>query len=221
MRLSENRTAAVLITLTCILLALVLTTFAQSPGAATDDAGIFVAEIRELNPHLTDGDVAGYALLTVSGDQLDVTLVAKGLPEGTRLAHIHGFAEDADAPATCPDASADSNGDGTVDLIETEATAGTTLIPFNAHPAELDILSETYPEANEQGYLTYQVSVPLAELRTAAKETYGIDDLALGQRVIFLHGVEDGVELPDSVQSLPDVPNTVTVPIGCGEVRAL
>lgn len=177
----------------------------------------YTAAMQEMNPQLTDGDISGQAIVTVDGDDLHITLVMKGLPAGMRLAHIHGYTTD--AVSTCPAADADANGDGIVDLIETEPAAGTTLIPFNADPAGLQILSDTYPTANADGLLVYQATVSLSKLQSAVKDTYSIDDLALGNRVIFVHGVADGVTLPDTVASLPDVPATVTVPIACGELR--
>lgn len=63
--------------------------------------------------------------------------------------------------------------------------------------------------------------MPLDKLQAAIKKQYGIDDLALEDRVIFIHGVPEGQKLPDSVQSLPGVPAYITVPIACGVIKAL
>lgn len=194
-----------------LILGLLGSAVAQSTTAA------FTATMNEMNPQLTDGAVSGQAILTVDGGQLHIDLIMKGLPAGMRLAHIHGFMTD--EVSTCPAATADTNSDGIVDLLETEPAAGTTLIPFNGDPAGLQILSDTYPVASADGILVYDMTVPLDKLDGAMKDTYKIDDLALGNRVIFVHGVADGATLPDTVQSLPGVPATVTVPIACGEVR--
>lgn len=194
-----------------LILGLVGSAVAQSTTAA------FTATMKEMNPQLTDGNVSGQAILTVDSGLLHIDLIMKGLPAGMRLAHIHGFMTD--EVSTCPAATADTNGDGIIDLLETEPTAGTTLIPFNGDPAGLQILSDTYPVAGEDGLLVYDMTVPLDKLDGAMKDTYKIDDLTLGNRVIFVHGVAEGATLPDTVQSLPGVPATVTVPIACGEVR--
>jgi hypothetical protein len=201
------------------LLAVAMVFTLASTAEAQSTTAAYASELHEMNPQLTDGDISGQAILTVNGGELHITLVMKGMPAGMRLAHIHGFSTD--EVSTCPAASADSNGDDIVDLIETHHAAGTTLIPFNADPAGLQILSDTYPSASADGLLVYQATVSLDQLRTAVNDTYQIDALALGNRVIFVHGVADGVTLPDTVESLPDVPATVTVPIACGEVRAL
>ncbi len=187
--------------------------FAQQTDAA------FTAEIHEMNPQLTDQAISGQAILTISGGELHITLIIKGLPAGMRLAHIHGFTPE--KASTCPAPSADVNGDGIVDLIETEPAAGVTLIPFNADPAGLVILSDTYPVASGDGLMIYQATVDLSRLNDALAATDGIGELALADRVIFIHGVADGVTLPDSVASLPGVPASVTVPIACGELNPL
>lgn len=192
-------------------LAMVVTfALAQGPTAYT-------AEIHEMNPQLTQGTVSGQAVLTVDGNELNITLLAKGLPAGMRLAHIHGFTTV--KAATCPAPSADVNADGIVDLIETEPAAGVTLIPFNADLAAAVILSDTYPVAADDGTLVYHATVDLTGLEAIAAKDYDISDLDLGNKVIFIHGVADGQTLPDTVASLPGVPATVTVPIACGELN--
>ena len=45
---------------------------------------------------------------------------------------FHGFADN--RAATCPSGTADANGDGIIDLIETELTVGTTMVPFTDGP---------------------------------------------------------------------------------------
>lgn len=186
--------------------------------AQTADA-VFTANIEQMNPQLTDSAISGQAIITVVGDELTITLVAKGLPAGMRLAHIHGFTQA--KGSTCPSPDADVNGDGIVDLIETEPAAGVTLIPFNADPAGAMILSDTYPVASADGLLSYHATVSLKALSAVMEKDHGITDLNLGDRVIFIHGVAEGQSLPSSVESLPDVPAEVTVPIACGELNPL
>ncbi len=133
--------------------------------------------------------------------------------------HIHGFIDG--GASTFPPLSADTNGDGIIDLIETHKYTGKTLIPFNADPAALVIKSDTYPLANKDGLVTYQITIPLDKLKEAIKKEYGIDKLELENRTIFIHGIPEGQKLPDSVQSLPGVPAYITVPIACGIIKKL
>lgn len=188
-----------------------------SPESAS---GAYIAEIKELNPQLTEEEVSGQAILVVSDGELQITLVVKGLPpDMMHLQHLHGFIEG--GKASFPPAEADTNKDGIIDLLETNKYTGKTLIPFNADPVELQIKSDTYPNANRDGLLTYQMSIPLDELKAAIKEEYDIDELSLEDRVIYIHGIPEENSLPESVASLPGVPAYITVPIACGVIKAL
>lgn len=191
----------------------------SAQGQSADETHAYVAKISEINPQLTKGDVSGQAIFIIANGQLKITLVVKGLSPGMHLQHIHGFMTD--KAATCPPANADKNGDGIIDLVETEPYAGTTLIPFNGDPVGLKIKSDTYPVADKNGVLTYEMTVPLDKLNAAIKKEYGIDNLSLENRVIFIHGVPESTSLPNTVQSLPGVPAYVTVPIACGVIKAM
>jgi hypothetical protein len=50
-------------------------------------------------------------------------------PNVEHLQHLRGFAK-GDRKAKCPAARNDTDGDGLIDLIETEPVAGTTMVPF-------------------------------------------------------------------------------------------
>lgn len=188
---------------------------------AQDRQAAYVSDLHEMNPRLTEQEVSGRALFLVEGGRLHISLAVRGVAPGMmHLQHIHGFT-DGEQAAACPPAEADANGDGIVDLLETEPYVGVTLVPFNGAPAGLEIESESYPVATEDGLMTYTMSVPLAELEAAAQEAYGLGSLALERRAVFIHGVPEGAELPASVQSLPGVPSHVTVPIACGTIERL
>lgn len=69
--------------------------------------------------------------------------------------------------AACPAAAADTNHDGVIDLIETEVTSGTTMVPFNGAPAAMQITTKTYPKASANGSYRYRNIVSLMALQTA------------------------------------------------------
>jgi hypothetical protein len=137
------------------------------------------------------------------------------------LQHIHGYVEEDASFASCPLSGADANDDDIVDLIETQDFTGITLIPLHEDPVSLAIQSETYPTANEDGEIDYMQSVSLEELEQALQETHDIESLDLAQRTVFVHGVSPDADLPDTAESLPDVPAHVTLPVACGEVYQL
>lgn len=194
--------------------------YAQNPYKADSGTEAYIAEIKELNPQLTKGEVSGEAIFIVADGNLNITLAVKGVaPNLMHLQHIHGFISG--GAGTFPPAAADTNNDEIIDLLETHKYTGKTLIPFNGAPIDLEIKSDSYPVANKDGLLTYEMTVPLDKLKAAVKKQYGIDKLALEDRVIFIHGVPEGTTFPDSVQSLPGVPAHITVPIACGTIKAL
>lgn len=194
--------------------------FAQKQYKAESGADAYVAEIKEMNPQLTENEVSGQAIFIVADDNISITLAVKGVaPNLMHLQHIHGFISG--GTGTFPPSKADTNGDGIIDLLETHEYTGKTLIPLNGAPIDLEIKSDSYPVANKDGLLTYEITIPLDKLDAAVKEQYGIDKLALEDRVIFIHGVPKGKTLPGSVQSLPGVPAHITVPIACGVIKAL
>lgn len=205
-----------------LVVALSVVSFAQAQQSYTAKSGTkaYVADIKEINPQLTKSEVSGKAIFIVADGELRITLVVKGVaPNLMHLQHIHGFI--GAGQGIFPPRTADPNGDGIIDLIETHEYTGKTLIPFNAAPIDLEIKSDSYPVANEDGLLTYEMTVSLEELKAAVHEQYDIKELALEDRVIFIHGIPEGDPLPSTVQSLPGVPAYITVPIAAGVIKAL
>lgn len=177
----------------------------------------YVAKLTPLNSRVAGHHAVGDLRLTVSGDTVTIDLEARGLPPGmTHMAHLHGYVSGKNA--ACPSASADTNHDGVIDLAETEPTAGVTMIPLNAVPAELTIADDSYPRASKDGQMTYKQQV---SLRALTQNMAGAFDGAapdLAKRVIFVHGIEAATPLPHTVASLPGVPAQVTLPIACGKL---
>ncbi len=189
-------------------------TIAGSPAGAEE----YTAELRPLNAAALGRSASGTATLNVEGDRLTITLEASGLAPGVmHLQHYHGFPDGTDA--TCPTPAADTNGDGLVDLLETEPMAGTTMVPFHATPASLEIPSATYPTADAQGAIRYEQAAAVGELEAALRSKFNGAGLELEKRVVFIHGVAPDAELPPSVQSLPGVPAQVTIPVACGTIE--
>jgi hypothetical protein len=95
--------------------------------AANSDV-TYKAELSPLNEMTTGSRASGEATFTISGDQLTIRVTAKGVPPNMEhLQHFHGFAT-GDRTSRCPTARDDKNGDGIIDMVETEPVAGTTMI---------------------------------------------------------------------------------------------
>lgn len=186
-----------------------------SPTLAADH---FVAKLQPLNADKIGTSASGTADFRIVDGKLITTIDLNGLPPDLmHLQHFHGFVDGKDA--VCPTSAADANKDGYVDLIETEPLAGTTMVPFHAHPASLEIANNSYPKAGKDGVAHYSQNESVAALETALKDKFKTG-LELEKRVVFIHGIANTAALPDSVKSLPGVPAQVTIPIACGKIEA-
>ena len=179
---------------------------------------VYVARLLPLNSSVTGSKAAGDVTFAVTGDTLRITTDASGLPPGiTHWQHFHGFKDGREA--ACPTDAADANGDGIIDLIETEPGAGTTMVPFNDDPVARDIPNETYPSSTATGTLHYEKAVSLGALEAAFGKAFEGQELDLDTRVVFIHGVPSETALAASVASLGPIPAQVTLPIACGEIK--
>jgi len=188
--------------------------------ATTDDSQstIYVAKLHPVNTKVTGLEATGEARFSIKGNELTITISAQKLPPDiVHWQHFHGFKDSRDA--TCPTEAADADHDGIIDLIETEPTAGTTMVPFDDDPVAMDIAGGTYPKAGADGTFQYQKTVSLKNLDAAFAKAFGDQGLDLDRRVVFVHGVLESTELPASVASLGPIPAQVTLPIACGEIK--
>ena len=204
--------------------------FATIAGALAGFAGISVvqaenadvtykAELSPLNSKTAGSEARGEATFTISGDQLTIHVSAKGVsPNMRHLRHLHGFAK-GDRKAKCPAARNDKDGDGIIDLIETEPVAGTTMVPFHDDPVSMEIVKDTYPAAGADGSYSYEKTISLKALKDVFAAKFPGQQLALDRRVVFLHGVPASTKLPATVASLDGIPAQVTLPIACGEIK--
>jgi hypothetical protein len=172
-----------------------------------------------LNSKTSGSRAKGEAIFTISGDQLTIHVSAKGVsPSMEHLQHLHGFAK-GDRKSKCPTARNDTKGDGIIDIVETEPVAGTTMVPFHDDPGDMEMVKDTYPTAGTDGSYSYAKTVSLKALRAAFAAKFSGQQLDLGRRVVFVHGVQASTKLPATVASLDDIPAQVTLPIACGEIK--
>ena len=203
---------------TLVAVAAAATLLVGCAGGGLPAAGpTYTAQLQPLNSGVTGSEASGQATFVEDGDRLTIRIRVEGVPANIEhWQHFHGFADG--APATCATAAADSNGDGIVDLIETEPLSGTTMVPFIAHPATMDIPHGTYPVADAGGSYQYEVTVSRAELQAGFAKQFPNQRLDLDKRVVYIHGVPADAPLPSSVSSLGPIPASTTLPIACGVI---
>ena len=191
---------------------------AESTTKADSQPTIYAAQLHPMNAKVTGVETAGKARFSIESDTLTITINAEKLPPNTiHLQHFHGFKDNRDA--TCPTEAADVNHDGIIDLIETEPTSGTTMVPFHDDPVSMEIVRDTYPKAGADGTFHYQKTVSLKDLEAAFAKVFGDKELDLDRRVVFIHGILASTKLPPSAASLGTIPAQVTLPIACGEIK--
>jgi len=187
-------------------------------GAQTGQANaVYVAHLSALNTKVTGVKTVGEARFTIKGDSLTIAVNASGLPKDIEhWQHFHGFTDG--RQAACPTPSADANGDGIIDVVETGAAAGTTMVPFSGDPVSMDVPHGTYPKASATGRLQYRETVSLSALQAAFAKAFDGQKLDLDRRVVFIHGIPAASKLRASVASLGPIPAQVTLPIACGKI---
>lgn len=116
---------------------------------------------------LNNSGVSGMATLMLEGNMLTVTIEASGMtPNEVHPQHIHGFM-DKNKNAKCPPMSADTDGDGLVELTEGAPFYGPVLLSLTP-----------FPTATAEGTIMYS-------------NTFTVDPevLPLQNNAIVLHGM--------------------------------
>jgi len=193
-------------------------TFLEESDSNSEKEVLYEADLETLNADVTGSETTGKARFVARGNTLSVTIDVKNAPANMEhWQHFHGF-ENGDQ-AKCPSDDQDENGDGIIDLMETEAVSGTTMVPFNDAPEGMEIPTDTYPVAGEDGDYHYEVDIDLEDLQDAFGDAFDGQDINLDKRVLFIHGVPADTDLPSSVKSLDPVPAQTTLPIACAVIK--
>lgn len=180
------------------------------------------AEISALNETKIGTTPHGYVEFTRLGDNLHIKLEMFDTPANIQhWEHFHGFPDGRDA--TIPTQEQDTNQDGWIDLIETEAVSGTTMVPLDNAPHHMNIPHDEYPIADERGYYSYEKDIPYKALKRKFKDVFGTADLDLEKRVVYIHGVPRSLHIPDTVGGkISDTYDQyVTLPIAAGKIKKL
>lgn len=179
----------------------------------------YAANLEAINGDKIGTYPKGRITIAVDDDNLVVKINMQNTPANTEhWQHIHGFLDDRDAQVAGK--YQDSNKDGYIDLPETAETSGDTLIPLNDHPENLKIPTNTYPIADAVGNYSYEKTIPLDKLHTQFSELYNDSGLQLDKRVVYIHGVPQSMELPDTVAgTVGDFDPHTTLPIAGGKLE--
>lgn len=136
-------------------------TVGASSQAAAEGTGAFQINLAQLN----DSGSKGTAMLSLQGNRLTVKIESEGLVPGQPHAqHLHGSTDGHDFH--CPDASADTNGDGVIDNTEATVDYGNINISLTTK-GPTDMMSglavDRMPVADAQGKLSYQRTLTVSQ----------------------------------------------------------
>ncbi|MFD1465380.1 hypothetical protein ACFQ4L_04640 [Lapidilactobacillus mulanensis] len=181
----------------------------------------YEAQIVSLNADKIGHAAYGHATFEVAGEELIIRIEMHNTP--AKMAHWEHFHGNPDgSQALIATLAQDKNGDGFVDLPETAAVSGTTMVPFDDAPEHMDIPHDRYPVSDENGDFVYEKRVSLPELQANFKKAFGDDELHLEKRVIYIHGVPASLDLPESVAGMVGHYDAhVTLPIATGQILAM
>ena len=192
---------------------------AACDGSSGDGITSYVVDLQPLN----ESGVNGTATINVDSEAnvLSVTLNADGLDDTAHAQHIHARPAEI---AVCPTSAADANADGFVDVVEGLPSYGGILLPLDNDISTQEATSEGFPSGTS---IAYSTSASLGDVRSALAVTDDDDSdpvvtlgpdgtLAFSDFAIVVHGTTD--DLPDTVASLPGLPNAATLPVACGAI---
>lgn len=188
---------------------------ARGPGAGVK---VYTATLTPLNAGTHDikgrtlvlPAATGNATITLRGDVVTVHIAMEGVTAGDiHPQHIH-------AGPRCPGPSADVNHDGFLDVIEGLPDYGPILVNLDS-----DLSSNpagTFPVAdgsgvNETSSYAYSATGSRSHIQDEIQTA-----LKLGTRHVVIHGIDLSSGLPDTVATLGDLPNELTLPVACGEL---
>lgn len=181
----------------------------------------YIAKIEALNADKIGCNPHGTAEFTENGDQLHIKVEMFDTPKNIEhWEHFHGFPDGKEA--NVPTMAQDTNHDGFIDLPETEAVSGTTMVPLDDAPEDMNIPHDGYPKADSNGHYEYEIDVPLKDLQAKFKAAFGTEELELDKRVVYVHGVSESLSLPDSVGGcVMSYDAHTTLPIAAGKIKKI
>ena len=164
-----------------------------------------------------ESGATGTVTATLTGTTLAVSIRAQGLAPGEapHAQHIHGNIGGA---STCPDMSADANGDGFLTTTEGQPAYGPILVSLTTEgdsTPESALAVDRMPTGDANGNLSYERTLEVPQ-----EVADNIQELHVVQ-----HGIDpdgSGMYDGDRMSELdPALPAEATDPTDCGELQAL
>jgi hypothetical protein len=183
---------------------------------ATQPTGIaYKAKLEKVPGAPIPDSAKGNANLNISDDSLVITVNVYGLTQGKHEMHIHHKKNS--TTSQCPTMKDDKNGDGLIDAQEGDSVSGEIHIPLTENP--VDLKSNTYPSADENGVLLYKNTISLKKLQEQLRNKKDVQTFNIDSCVVEIHGISKASKMPASVRSSGLKPSYETIPVLCGKIQ--
>ncbi|MEV0373984.1 hypothetical protein AB0I10_29970 [Streptomyces sp. NPDC050636] len=208
--MTTQRTAR-LTALLALPVALALSGVTTAPATAAGE-NAFQINLNQLN----DSQGKGTAMLSLNGTRLTVKIESEGLVPGQPHAqHLHGSTDGHDFQ--CPDASADTDGDGIINNTEATVHYGDINISLTTDgdtSPDSGLAVDRMPKADAQGKLSYERTIPVSQ-----DVVDHIKDLHIVQHGIDPNGNKKYDFGVGKSELDPKLPQEATAPADCGIVE--
>jgi hypothetical protein len=182
----------------------------------TQPTGIaYKAELQKIPGAPIPDSAKGIANLNISGDSLIITVNIRGLTQGKHEMHIQQKKNN--TASRCPTMDDDKNGDGLIDDREADSVSGEIHIPLTEN--SVDLKSNSYPSADENGVLLYKNTISLKKLQEQLKNKKNVQTFNIDSCVVEIHGISKASKMPASVRSSGLKPSYETIPVLCGKIQ--
>jgi hypothetical protein len=176
--------------------------------------GVYTAALQPVNRGKVPS-VSGKVDVAKYGDSFNIEITVTGVPDGVHLQFMH-------SESSCPNLTADFNGDGFIDGAEVIKYSGPIIIPLDGDlSARLRGIHE-FPHGNYQYRQSTSYALMTSDLYSST-EVFGPHflppsekELSFEQKAIIIYGVPESVSLPDQLGAIDKYSAHESFPIACG-----
>ena len=176
--------------------------------------GTYRAIIRPLNTSVHGMITSGVLKVKVDERNLKVNVIMDDAPKVTHLQGIY-------SGTTCPYLSADTKGDGIIDVNEEKRVSKKLIVPLDNDLSNPETNFGQYPSGDSY---TYNKSTSYRDLMNDLYLTEllsGHEALNLEGKTIIVRGAPTTTKLPETVSSEDSLPKNITLAIACGVIERI
>ena len=170
--------------------------------------GNFRAILRPMNNQLSGFLPTGFAEVKMMDDQFTVKTL---LDDDAKVPHMQSI----HLGTRCPALADDKNGDGLIDINEAIAVSGDVLIPLDSDLSSVEEGAGIYPMG---GGFTYSRTASLSKVESDVRARIN-QNLNMSGRVVLIHGVANGTQMPATVTVKETMSQAASIPIVCGVLK--